>query len=606
VQPLTGIGVSPGVVVGRAVLFTQKPRAVRFSLGPDRIESELARLDEARTHSRRQLRDIMARMSGRVASELGHLFEAQLLMLDDPMLVSRAVELVRAEHVNVEWAVQRAFDELSAVFDEIQDPYLRERRGDVADVVGRLIMNLRKGRSKVSDLFRDLDEPSILIAEDLPPSLAGQFDWSMLAGFATDVGSRTYHTAILARSLKLPAVVGLGDASRRIPPGALVVLDGTSGEVIVDPTPSVLERLNDRRQRWIRYERSLVGSGAVPAVTTDGVAIRLEANIELPDDLTYAREHGAEGVGLYRSEFLTASSPGAWMTEDLQYRTYRALLEHMAPGPVTIRTFDMDATQLRAASTQNGPQNGPIAGGDTSGGPLGLRAIRLSLASPEMFRTQLRALLRAAHHGRLRVMFPFVSSLEELRQAKLTMREVAAELAQRGEAPPKVQVGVMIEIPSAALTADLLARESDFLSIGTNDLIQYCLAVDRHDAAVSGLYEPLHPAILRTIRQVQRAAARAGIPLAVCGEMASDPALIPLLIGLGITELSMNPASIPLAKQVVRGVSAAGLRRVAAHALRLSTVEEIQRYLMSRLGDLTRLRTFPEGEGMEEGAAREE
>jgi phosphoenolpyruvate-protein phosphotransferase (PTS system enzyme I) len=564
----------------------QRPRAVRFSLSHDRVKGELARLDSARDQSRKQLREIMTRMAQGSAAELAHLFEAQLLMLDDPMLVDRAAALVREQYVNSEWALERAYDEVAVIFGEMEDPYLRERKGDVADVVGRLQMNLRRGRGGVRHLFSEIDQPSILVAEDLPPSLAGQLDWALIGGFATDAGSRTYHTAILARSLKLPAVVGLGDASKRIVPGTLLMVDGTSGEVIVDPPESLLAEVQSRRERWAGFERSLDEYRTLPAVTADGVTVRMDANIELPDEVVYARQHGAEGVGLYRSEFLTATSPGEWMTEELQYRTYKALLEHMAPGSVTIRTFDLDEDQLsRAMRGEGGVEENGFGGDPSSSGALGLRAIRLCFVHRDIFRTQLRALLRAAKHGQLRILFPFITSVEELREARTLLNEVAAELSREGDTPPEVPVGVMIEIPSAAMTADLLAREADFLSIGTNDLIQYSLAVDRHDSRVSRLYEPLHPAILRLIRHVTRAAAQRGVPVSVCGEMAADPLLIPLLVGLGLREFSMSPPAIPFAKQVVRGLRGAEIRRIAARALRLSTVREIEQYLMSSLGE---------------------
>jgi len=584
---LTGIGVSPGVVSGRAVILNQRAQVLRYQIAPARVADEVARLEDSRRRSREQLTEIRARLTKRRGPELASLFDAQLLMLDDPMLIARAVEIVKTQRVNAEWAVQQVFHEFSDVFDDVADPYLRERKGDVADLVGRMRMNLRHGKATARDLLRELDEASVIIADELTPSLAAQVDWTKVRGFATDAGSRTYHTAILARSLEVPAVVGLHNASRLIQPGELVVVDGSGNEVILDPDPDLLARV----ARHGDDEKPSAAPDAErrrQATTADGVRIRLDANIEFPDDLVAARYAGAEGVGLYRSEFLLAGA-GPERTditdETQQYEVYRAMLEGMAPGTVTVRTFDVDEDQLASRSSEP-----PLDGAwveQPRAGRLGLRGLRLSLTRPEIFEVQVRALLRAARHGQLRIMFPFVSSVEQLRQARQIVAAAAAELARRGETVPAVPIGVMIEIPAAAYTADLLAREVDFFTIGTNDLIQYCLAVDRADERVSQLYEPLHPAILRMILMVRRAAARQRIPVSLCGEMASDPALLTLLVGLGLTEFSMTPGAIPVAKQVLAEVSSVELRALARRILKLPTIDEIERELLTALGRLS-------------------
>jgi phosphotransferase system enzyme I (PtsI) len=578
---LTGIGVSPGVVSGRAVILIQRTQVLRYQIGERRLAPELARLEKSRERSRQQLLDIRARVALR-RPELASLFDAQLLMLDDPMLVSRVADIVREQRVNAEWAVQQVFHEFSSVFDEVADPYLRERKGDVSDLAGRLKMNLQEGVAMPRELLRELDESSVIIADELTPSLAAQVDWTKVRGFATDAGSRTSHTAILARSLDVPAVVGLHNASDVVQAGQLVIIDGTAGAVIAEPTPEELARA----ARGEDHRPSAGGDAERrrPAATADGVRIRLEANIEFPNDLAAARYAGAEGIGLYRSEFLLTGSSGTAISEDEQYEIYRGMLEGMAPEPVTVRTFDVDEDQLASRLARQ-----PLAGGwaaeQERASRQGLRGIRLSLRRPEPFQVQLRALLRAARHssqtsqGQLRMMFPFVSSVEQLREARRMVKEAAAELARRGEVVPPVPIGVVIEIPAAAYTADLLAREVDFFTIGTNDLIQYCLAVDRADERVSRLYEPLHPAILRVIVMVRRAAARQRIPVSLCGEMASDPALLTLLVGLGLTEFSMTPAAIPAAKQVLAEVRSDDLRALARRVLKLATVEEIEREL---------------------------
>ena len=591
-QRLMGIGVSPGVVAGRAVILIQRAQVLRYQIPASRIDHELERLEASRARSRDQLREIRARI-GRRRPEIASLFDAQLLMLDDPMLVPRAAEIVREQRVNAAWAVQQVFREFSAVFDEVADAYLRERTGDVADLVGRLRMNLRQGVSTPRDLLRELDESSVLIADELTPSLAAQVDWSRVRGFATDAGSRTYHTAILARSLEVPAVVGLHDASSRVQAGDMIVLDGSASQLIIDPTPEDIARAA-RAAEDRRPAATAEVDRRRPATTADGVRIRLDANVEFPDDLAAARYAGAEGIGLYRTEFQLASGAGDIENEDRQYAIYRGMLEGMAPGSVTVRTFDVDEDQL-ASKLMKDPFDAGWTPDEERGSRQGLRGLRLSLTRPEVFRVQLRALLRAARHGELRIMFPFVSSVEQLREARSMVAGAAADLLRRGETVPRVPVGVMIEIPAAAYTADLLAREVDFFTIGTNDLIQYCLAVDRADERVSRLYEPLHPAILRMIVMVRRAARRRGIPVSLCGEMASDPALLTLLVGLGLTEFSMTPGAIPVAKQVLREVRSDELRAMARRILRLPTVDDIERELLTVVGNSGKLAESPEG-----------
>jgi phosphotransferase system enzyme I (PtsI) len=582
-QRLSGIGVSPGVVSGRAVILIQRAQVLRYRIARNRVEHELARLGESRTRAREQLTDIRARVARRRGPELAAMFDAQLLMLDDPMLVPRAEALLREQRVNAEWAVQQVFEEFSVVFDEVADPYLRERKGDVADLVGRLKMNLRQGVATPRDLLREIDDASVLIADELTPSLAAQVDWTRVRGFATDAGSRTYHTAILARSLEVPALVGLHEASKIVQPGQMVVIDGSANELIVDPDEEVLARV----ARSADDHRPAAHSEAErrrPASTADGERIRLDANIEFPDDLAAARYAGAEGIGLYRSEFLLTMRQGA-AAEDEQYEIYRTMVEGMAPGSVTVRTFDVDEDQL-ALRAAGSPLGGSWVVEEERGSRQGLRGLRLSLTRPDLFRTQLRALLRAARHGSLRILFPFVSGVEQLREARGMVAEAAADLARRGAAPPPVPIGVMIEIPAAAYTADLLAREVDFFTIGTNDLIQYCLAVDRADERVSSLYEPLHPAILRVILMVRRAASRQRIPVSLCGEMASDPALLTLLVGLGLREFSMTPGALAVAKQALAEVRIDDLKALARRVLRLATVDDIERELAAALGRL--------------------
>jgi phosphotransferase system enzyme I (PtsI) len=565
---LTGLGVSAGIGIGKALVLKRGTRDLRFRVPAARVGRELERLAEARERSREQLQQIRQRIATSAGTEHAYLFDAQLLMLDDAMLIDRAAEIIRSERLNAGSALERALDEISELFDQAEDAYLRERKGDVGDVVGRLRMNLRAGRNPL-DLFKDLEGPLVLVADELTPSMIAQLDGQRLAGLVTDAGSWTYHSAILARSIHVPAVAGLRDASTLIAPGVLVAVDGATGEVFVDPDPAVLEHVRGRQQRRAAYEQSLNEYRRLAPVTADGVQIRLEANVESPDDAVRARESGADGIGLFRSEFLLAAGGEAALTEEAQYLAYTRLVDSMAPGRVTVRTFDVSEAQLRRG----------VAGADGGRTPLGLRGVRLSLSMDDMFQTQLRALLRAATHGPLRIMFPFVSGVEELRDARAAVERAAASLRGRGEMVPPVPIGVMIEVPSAAMTADLLSEHADFFSIGTNDLIQYCLAVDRTDDRVSRLYEPLHPAIIRMLRLVARAGKRRALPVSVCGEMAADPVLLTLLVGLGLTEFSMAPTAIPLAKQVLRGLHSDRAAHVAARALRARTAAEIEQLL---------------------------
>ncbi|HEY3160159.1 MAG TPA: phosphoenolpyruvate--protein phosphotransferase [Vicinamibacterales bacterium] len=580
-ERLRGIGVSPGTAVGPALVAIQRTQVIRFPIAPNRVARELSALDRGRRRSREQLRQIRQRISELKGADLATIFDAQLLMLDDPVLVGRAADLISAERVNAEWAVQRAFDEISAVFNDVEDPYLHERKGDLHDVAGRLRMNLRGEKGEARDLLQDLDSPCVLIADELTPSVVAQLDWTRILGFATDAGSRTYHTAILARSLGVPAVVGLHDVSRRIPAGAAVIIDGDSGDVVIDPAPA--DRREAEARTRLQRDRETAPGTEGPNETTDGIRIQLLANIERTDDVSLALASGAEGIGLYRSEFLLAGGPPDLAGEDEQYEVYRHVVQKMAPRTVTIRTFDIDERQIARPVVDTSLDARWFSDAERPG-HAGLRGIRFGLAQPSIFKTQLRALLRAAHHGSLRIMFPFVSSVHEVRTARTLLAEARAELDVRGAATGPAAVGIMIEVPSAAFTASLLAREVDFFTIGTNDLIQYTLAVDRTDERVSDRYEPLHPAVLRLIRQVRRGAVREGIPVAVCGEMASDPLLLRLLIGCGLTEFSMTPGALAMARRVVSETSAGEMARIAARVMTLGTVDEIERVLGEHFG----------------------
>jgi phosphotransferase system enzyme I (PtsI) len=548
---------------------------MRCGIAAANVERERGRLDRAREASATQLRAIHARVAQQAGADLASLFEAQLLMLDDDLLVPRARRIVESDRVNAEWALDRAFDQFCAVFADVGDDYLRERRGDVADVVGRLRRNLRPAGSG-GGAPAALAAPAVLVADELAPSFAAQIDPAMILGVAFETGSRTHHSAILARSLGIPAVAGAALVTTYIRPGTLVLVDGDAGEVVIDPTPGVVEEARRRRDRRAAGAAPPRARPSGPVLTADGAAVRFLANIERLEEVEAARAAGAEGIGLFRSEFLLGGRAVDACDEEAQYGVYRDLVERMAPHAVTIRSFDIEESQA------SGRADAEPEAGSRARGPLGLRAIRLSLGHREAFETQLRALARASRHGSVRVLLPFVSSVDELRSARAALRSATHAVQGTGPELTAMPVGVMVEVPSAALTVDLLAAEADFFSIGTNDLIQFCLAVDRADRRVAGLFDPLHPAILRVIRQVVRLARPRGRPVAVCGEMAADPGALLLLLGLGVTEFSMSPAAIPEARDLVRRVTMGEVRRAAARALSLPTSLDIAALLAAR------------------------
>jgi len=575
---LHGTGVSPGVAVGQALVVEHDAGPVfRLSLSPEEREAEVIRLERALAASAGQLEAIKARLSREVGAPHAYIFDAHLLMLRDPLLGERALELVRQESVNAEWALRTVSESLHALFSQFSDAYLRERSTDLDDVIGRIQLNLR-GSPGAPSLAR-LPEPVVLVAGDLRPSEAAELDWDRVLAIVTDVGSSTYHTAIIARSLGIPAVAGLKEATRLIPPGTIVAVDGVRGEVVVEPSPQALVSLRAAQEQHRREDERLRGTRALVACTPDGALVRLEANVEFPEEAATAQLYGAQGIGLFRSEYLLGRGL-RFPTEEQQLDVYHRLLEQMHPHPVTVRTWDVGSEAI-----------GP-AGPSSPNPALGERALRLLRRSAEPFRVQLRALLRAGVHGPIRIMFPFVSGVSDLRVALALVEQVKAELRGAGIAfRDDVPVGINIEVPSAAVVADRLAAEVDFFSVGTNDLIQYLLAVDRTDPRVSALYEPLHPAVLRTLARIARTALASGRSLSVCGEMAGQPLQAMLLVGLGYRELSMAPSAIPRVKEAVRAVPAAEARQLAERCLELASGAEIEALVREALPALSQATT---------------
>jgi phosphoenolpyruvate-protein phosphotransferase (PTS system enzyme I) len=565
---LQGVGVSGGIAIGRAVCIeTRGPEIYRLHVLDEQVEIEVGRLHEGVRHARGELERIRCRADERLGNDLAAIFDAHILLLSDPHFLGRVEERIRTHKVNAEWAVARTAEELDNHFARIDDVYLRERSQDLTDVSRHLVRSLQGiAHHELSDLPEDV----VIVADDLTPADAIRLGRERVIGFAMEGGGRTSHTAIIARSLNLPAVAGLLGVVGMLEDESPIVIDGESGTVILHPGPEVLDQYRRRKAEMERRSLDLLATRELQAVTLDGVEIQLMANIDLPEEVEEVGCYGAAGVGLYRSEFLYIEKSPSLPTEEEHIAIYRRLIELAAPHPAVVRTYDLGGRKLAREMMETEEEN-PV---------LGLRGIRLTLARPEVFRTQIRALYRAALHGNLWVMLPLVSTIDEVRRFRAFVEEVMGEMEREGVAFRRdVPLGVMIEVPAAAIIADVLARDVDFFSVGTNDLIQYSLAVDRNNDHVAALYQPLHPAILRMLRFVVDSANAAGIDVGLCGEMASDPRHALLLVGLGLRRLSMSPRRIPEIKHWIREMAATDLARLATSCLEHSTAEEVQRHL---------------------------
>lgn len=558
---LKGIPASAGLATGPVYLvLTEAVRAPRATAADP--AAELARLDQALTRAAAEIEALRRRTAEKVGEAEAMVFEAHAMMLSDPALVDAARDRIETEQADAAWAFQSAGDEVAEMMAAIEDAYLRERAADVRDVAMRVVRILL-GRPSMSLL--DLQEPSIIVARDLTPSETAQMDHDLILGFATDTGGPTSHTVIMARTLGIPAVVGLGDITQKALHGDRCILDGTTGEVILEPDVQALHAAAERQAAGEQRRLQLAALAQLPSVTADGHKVELAANIGRPAEAAQALQHGAQGIGLFRTEFLYMDRP-ALPTEEEQYQAYRSAVETMSPHAVIIRTLDIGGDKKLEALELPAESN-PF---------LGLRALRICLERKEMFKTQLRAMLRAAVHGKLRIMYPMVQSLQELQAANAVLAEARRELETEGANIGTPEVGIMIEIPAAAVIADLLAPHVDFFSIGTNDLIQYTLAVDRMNERVSHLYQPFHPAVLRLIRVITQAAHAAGKWCGMCGEMAADPVAAPVLLGLGLDEWSMSAPAIPAVKEAIRAVSSTSCALLAKDLLTLGDPAEIR------------------------------
>ena len=559
-----GIAVSTGVCRGRVLVLHHTRHVIaRRELAADQVNPETSRFEQSLVHTRQQITEVQRRVAETMSSAEADIFDAHLLMLEDPVLIEEVIKTIREQKVNAEFAFHTAAEKYVAVLEAVEDEYLRERAADLRDLANRILANLLDVKDQ-SDL-RHLSEPCILVGRDLSPSTTAQLDKKFVLGFATDIGGRTSHTAILARSLDIPAVVGLKNLSEELETGDYALLDGYNGTVIVNPTDQTLFEYGQLAKIKASLEEKLVEVQHQPAITLDGRQIHLSANIEDQNDIEAVRTHGAEGVGLFRTEFLFINRDRL-PTEEEQFQVYRQVAEALTPAPVIIRTLDLGGDKF-ASHLQIAQEMNPF---------LGWRAIRFCLAQPELFRAQLRAILRASATGNIKMMYPMISGLDELNQANTLVEKCKAEL--RAENIPfaeNLEIGAMIEIPSAALIAETLAKRVKFFSIGSNDLIQYTLAADRTNEKVSHLYEPTHPAILRLIKMTVDAAHANGIWAGVCGEIAGEPVLAPLLIGLGVDELSAAPAVLDEVKYIIRRIRLNEAQALAQTALRLESPAEI-------------------------------
>jgi phosphoenolpyruvate-protein phosphotransferase (PTS system enzyme I) len=569
-----GVGVSSGIAIGRAHLVSNALlEVVHYQLPNHLIEDEIQRFTNAIITVKHDLETIKAQLPIHAPAELAAFINTHLAMLDDRSLSETPKNVIRNEQCNAEWAIKQQMDIIVEQFDAIEDQYLRERQHDVVQVVERIIKVLLGHPNQTPSQTKEIQQQesaTILVAHDISPADAIQFKQHQFAAFITDVGGITSHTAILARSLNIPSIVALQRARDLINDGEIIIVDGTVGVVIVSPSKEILAEYELKQEQWQLEQQKLQRIKTTKAVTIDGTAIELLANIEVPDDVISARAAGAAGIGLYRTEFLFMNRremPG----EEEQFLAYKQVAETMEGLPVTIRTLDLGADK----------QMNPDSISDCANPALGLRAVRFCLSEPLIFHTQFRALLRASHYGNIKILIPMLSNLAELRQSKVLLERAKQSL--RDENLPfndQIAVGGMIEIPAAAISADAFAKELDFLSIGTNDLIQYTLAIDRTDDTVAHLYNPLHPSVLKLIQMTIHASQKAGKAVSICGEMAGDTKLTRLLIGMGMRQLSMHPSHILSVKQQILHSQMVLLSKQVKRLLNLSDIEKIELQVM--------------------------
>ncbi|MCP4665701.1 MAG: phosphoenolpyruvate--protein phosphotransferase [Deltaproteobacteria bacterium] len=576
-KTLRGIAVSPGIVIGKAHLIEREKARILYQviIREDQLNREVERFEEALQATEEQLIRLKDRMPEHV-NDHAAILESHLVILQDAMLTDATIGRIRDEKINAEWALKKSLDEIRQVFSEIEDEYINTRINDVESVTERILRNLS---GKGQQGLEEINGRVIIVARDLSPADTAELNINRVMGFITDVGGRTSHTAIIAQALEIPAVVGMESATGQVAEGDLLIVDGSTGRVIVHPDDNAIVHYQEKQLQYEAFKSIIARMSHLPAVTLEGHRISVRANIEFREEVRAVRDYGGEGVGLYRTEFLYLRSKEPPTEEEL-FEDYREVAELIAPAPVTIRTLDLGGDKF-SSKLEIEKEINPA---------LGLRAIRLCLKEPDIFKCQLRAILRAGVHGNVQLMFPMISGLQEVLDAKQILKEVKGELDRNKiEYDRHMKVGIMIEVPSAVTMAEVLAEHVDFFSIGTNDLIQYALAIDRINEHVAYMYQPFHPAILRMIQQVVNAAKKAGISVSLCGEMAGDPLCVLILLGLGIDVLSMNARSIPIIKKIIRSLSMEEARRDFAYIIGLHAANDVRAHIMERMKSL-----FPE------------
>ncbi|MFZ0448103.1 MAG: phosphoenolpyruvate--protein phosphotransferase [Desulfatiglandaceae bacterium] len=571
---LKGIPVSPGITLGKAHLVDRSKVKIlyQYLIDENQLNAEIERFQNAVAVTEEQLETLKGRMPEEVKQH-AFILDSHLMILKDSMLCESTARKIKEEKINAEWALKKSFHEIEKIFSRIDDEYISSRIQDVESVTERILRNLS---GDTQESLAEIKERVIIVAHDLSPADTSELNVSKVMGFITDVGGRTSHTAIMAQSLEIPAIVGLESATLTIAEGDLLIVDGNTGDVIINPDDSGIIYYQEKQLQHEKYKSSIARTSHLPAETPDGYRMTIKANIEFLEEVAAVRNHGAEGIGLYRTEFLYLRS-GVLPSGQELFDDYREVVELMAPEPVTLRTLDLGGDKF-ASGIEIANEVNPA---------LGLRAIRLFLKKKELFKTQLRAILRTSIYGNVRLMFPMISGLQEVLDATEVLNDVKRELEKEEILyDENMLVGIMIEIPSAVVISDLLAQHVDFFSIGTNDLIQFALAIDRVNEHVAFMYQPFHPAILRMIRQVVQEARKAGIQVSLCGEMAGDPLCIPILLALGLDELSMNARAIPMIKNIIRSISLEEARRDFDRVIRLNTAREVRAYLLKRMKKL--------------------
>lgn len=568
---LKGIAAASGIAIGPAYKIGKEEFAIpRDAIREDEIAPQIQFFEEALIKTRREIIELQKRIASDMGQEEAEIFDAHLLVLEDRMLIEEVILRLKKERLNVVYIFSEVLKKYIDVFSKIEDEYLKERISDINDVGKRILRNLL-GKERRG--LENIKEKVVVVAHDLSPSDTAAMHRQSVCAFVTDIGGKTSHTAIMAKSLEIPAVVGVEEAMSKVKPQDTLIVDGSTGIIIVNPDEDTLNNYRQEEKKLKGVTERFLSVKDLPAVTLDGKVIVVNANIEFPDEVPSVKLHGAQGIGLYRTEFFYMNRKDL-PTEEEHYEAYKYVAQEMNPYPVIIRTLDLGGDKF-LSQFEIPREMEPF---------LGWRAIRFCLARPDIFRMQLRAILRASIHGKLKLMYPMISGIEEMKQANTILGEVKDELRGKGISfNNDIEVGAMIEVPSAAMTADLLTSEADFFSIGTNDLIQYSIAVDRANEKVAYLYEPAHPAVLRLIRGIIEAGHKAGIKVGMCGEMAGDPALALILLGLGLDEFSMPPSMIPELKYIIRAISLDKVRKISEKALNLSTGKDIEDYLHSEL-----------------------